>query len=154
MTVKARSACKDGAASAEDGRSAGVIARIADARSHGDFRRNADLRRREGAAGLHRRAHREVEAQARHAQVIDPAAIDADGRVVFGATVELRDSDTDDERDVPDRRRRRGRHQHGKISVSSRSTRALIGKERRRHRRSAGAGPGAREFEVLAVRYG
>jgi len=94
----------------------------------------------------------EVERRLAHAQVIDPAGIDAEGRVVFGATVELADSDTDekvtyqivgdDEADL----------KHGKISVSSPIARALIGKVEG-DTAEVHAPAGVREYEILAVHY-
>ena len=93
-----------------------------------------------------------MEAKLAHAQIIDPTLLDADGRCVFGATVELEDMDArqvfsyqivgDDEADL----------KQGKISISSPLARALIGK-------FAGdvvevnAPGGVREYEILAVRY-
>ena len=94
----------------------------------------------------------EVEAKLSNAQVIDPKLIDADGRCVFGSTVELQDTDSgelvtyqivgDDEADI----------KQGRISISSPVARALIGKY-------AGdvavvqAPGGQREYEVVDVRY-
>jgi transcription elongation factor GreA len=85
--------------------------------------------------------------------VIDPASIDADGRVVFGATVDLEDSASgekvtyrivgDDEADI----------KHGKISVSSPIARALIGKSEG-DTADVQAPGGVRHYDVLAVRYG
>ena len=131
-----------------------VIAAIAEARSHGDLAGERRLRRGEGAAGLHRGPDRRGRApSSRSAQVINPAEIDADGRVVFGATVELADVETgdhvtyqivgDDEADI----------KHGKISVSSPIARALIGKTRQGDTAEVHAPGGVREYEVLAVRY-
>lgn len=129
-----------------------VIAAIAEARSHGDLSENAeyDAAKERQSFIEGRIAH--VEAKLAHAQIINPADLDADGRVVFGATVELEDLESgdavtyqivgDDEADI----------KHGKISVSSPIARALIG-------RSEGevaevqAPSGVREYEVLSVRY-
>ena len=90
--------------------------------------RERRLRRGEGAAGLHRGPHRDGRGEARQRAGDRSASLDAGGRVVFGATVELADADTDeravyqivgdDEADI----------KHGKISVSSPIARALIGK--------------------------
>ena len=95
----------------------------------------------------------EIEHKLAGAQVIDPADLDADGRVVFGATVDLRDAESgtevtyqivgDDEADL----------KHGKISVSSPIARALIGRSEGDVAEVQAPG-GAREYEVLAVRYG
>jgi len=129
-----------------------VIAAIAEARSHGDLAENADYDAAKERQGFIEGRIAEVERRLAHAQVIDPAGIDAEGRVVFGATVELADSDTDekvtyqivgdDEADL----------KHGKISVSSPIARALIGKVEGDTAEVHAPG-GVREYEILAVRY-
>ena len=87
-----------------------------------------------------------------HAHIVDPAAIDAGGRIVFGATVDLEDLETGDEVCYQIVGNEEADIKHGKISVESPIARALIGK-------SAGdiaevqAPAGVREYEVLAVRY-
>ena len=68
-----------------------VIQAIAEARSHGDLSENAEYDAAKERQGFIEGRIAEVEAKLAHAQVIDPAAIEADGRVVFGATVELED---------------------------------------------------------------
>ena len=129
-----------------------IIAAIAEARSHGDLAENADYDAAKERQGFIEGRIHEIERRLAHAQVINPAEIDADGRIVFGATVELADVESgdevtyqivgDDEADL----------KHGKISVSSPIARALIGK-------SAGdvaevnTPGGAREYEILSVRY-
>src|SRR5258707_2896198 len=105
-----------------------VIAAFAEARSHGDLAENADYDAAKDRQGFIEGRIGEVERRLAHAQVINPAEIEADGRVVFGATVELTDVKSgdevtyqivgDDEADL----------KHGKISVSSPIARALIGK--------------------------
>ena len=130
-----------------------VIQALADARSQGDLSENADYDAAKERQGFIEGRISEVEAKLANAQVIDPAALDADGRIVFGAFVELRDADSDesvtyqivgdDEADI----------KHGKISVSSPIARALIGKSEGDTAEVQAPG-GAREFEVLAVRYG
>ncbi len=130
-----------------------VIQALAEARSHGDLSENADYDAAKERQGFIEGRIAEVESKLANAQVIDPASIDADGRVVFGATVDLEDAGSgervtyqivgDDEADI----------KHGKISVSSPIARALIG-------RSEGdtadvqAPGGVRHYDVLAVRYG
>jgi transcription elongation factor GreA len=129
-----------------------VIAAIAEARSHGDLSENAEYDAAKERQGFLEGRIKEIEAKLANAQVIDPKHIEADGRCVFGATVELEDLDAgekvtyqivgDDEADIKER----------KISISSPFARALIGK-------SAGetvevqAPGGIREYEILGVRY-
>lgn len=129
-----------------------VIQALADARSHGDLSENADYDAAKERQGFIEGRISEVEAKLANAQVIDPAEIDAEGRVVFGATVELADNDSgehvtyqivgDDEADL----------KQGKISVSSPIARALIGKHAGETAEVQAPG-GLREYEVLAVRY-
>jgi transcription elongation factor GreA len=129
-----------------------VIAAIAEARAQGDLSENAEYDAAKERQGFIEGRIAEIEAKLAAAQVIDPSTLDADGRVVFGATVELEDVGSggtvtyqivgDDEADI----------KQGKISVSSPIARALIGK-------SAGdlaevnAPGGRRAYEVLDVRY-
>lgn len=129
-----------------------VIAALAEARSHGDLSENADYDAAKERQGFLEGRISELEAKLANAQVIDPTAIDADGRVVFGATVELEDSESgskvtyqivgDDEADL----------KQGKISVSSPIARALIGRQEGDVAEVKAPG-GLREYEVLAVRY-
>ncbi|WP_142805074.1 transcription elongation factor GreA [Tepidiphilus sp. J10] len=129
-----------------------VIAAIAEARAHGDLSENAEYdAARERQAFIEGRIQ-ELEAKLANAQIIDPKTLDADGRVVFGATVELEDMESgekacyqivgDEEADV----------KAGKISVSSPIARALIGKYAGDVVQVQTPG-GLREFEILDVRY-
>ena len=130
-----------------------VIRAIAEARSHGDLSENADYDAAKERQGFIEGRIAEIEHKLAGAQIIDPATLDADGRVVFGAIVDLRDAGGggtvtyqivgDDEADI----------KHGKISVSSPIARALIGKSEGDTAEVQAPG-GARDYEVLAVRYG
>ena len=129
-----------------------VIADIAEARSHGDLSENAEYDAAKERQSFIEGRIAEVEAKLSNAQIIDPAALDADGRCVFGATVELEDQDNgdsvtyqivgDDEADI----------KAGKISVSSPIARALIGKYAGDVAEVMAPG-GLRAYEVLEVRY-
>ena len=129
-----------------------VISAIAEARSHGDLAENADYDAAKERQGFIEGRIGEVERRLAHAQVINPSEIDADGRIVFGATVELVDAGTgvhvtyqivgEDEADL----------KHGKISVGSPISRALIGKGEGDMAEVHAPG-GVREYEILAVRY-
>ena len=130
-----------------------VIRAIAEARSHGDISENADYDAAKERQGFIEGRIAQIEHRLASAQVIDPSHItDADGKVVFGATVELEDAGSgervtyqivgDDEADL----------KHGKISVSSPIARALIGKTEGDTAEVQAPG-GVREYEVLAVRY-
>lgn len=129
-----------------------VIAAIAEARSHGDLSENAEYDAAKERQSFVEGRIAEVEGKLSNAQIIDPKLLDAEGRCVFGATVELEDLESgdkatyqivgDDEADI----------KLGKISISSPIARALIGK-------SAGdvaeveAPGGIREYEILDVKY-
>ena len=129
-----------------------VIAAIAEARSHGDLSENAEYDAAKERQGFIEGRIKELESKLSNAQIIDPRLLDADGRCVFGATVELEDLESgqavtyqivgDDEADVKE----------SKISISSPIARALIGKY-------AGdvaevrAPAGLREYEIIDVRY-
>jgi transcription elongation factor GreA len=129
-----------------------VIAAIAEARSHGDLSENAEYDAAKERQGFVEGRIAEVEGKLGNAQIIDPRALDADGRVVFGATVELEDIDAeqtvnyqivgDDEADL----------KQGKISLNSPVARALIGKFAGDVVEVQTPG-GRREYEILDVRY-
>jgi len=129
-----------------------VIQALADARSHGDLSENADYDAAKERQGFIEGRISEVETKLAHAQVIDPADIDADGRVVFGSTVEVEDLESgerstyqivgDDEADI----------KASKISVNSPIARGLIGKSEGDTAEVRAPG-GLRSYEVLAIRY-
>jgi len=129
-----------------------VIQAIAEARAQGDLSENAEYEAAKDKQGFIEGRILEIEGKLAAAQVIDPATLDADGRVVFGSTVELEDEGSgsrvtyqivgDDEADL----------KLGLISISSPIARALIG-------RSAGdvaevkAPGGLKSYEIIEVRY-
>ncbi len=129
-----------------------VIAAIAEARSHGDLSENAEYDAAKERQGFVEGRIQEVEGKLGNAQIIDPRALDADGRVVFGSTVELEDVDGeqtvtyqivgDDEADL----------KQGKISLNSPVARALISKFSGDVVEVQTPG-GRREYEILDVRY-
>jgi transcription elongation factor GreA len=129
-----------------------VINAIAEARAQGDLSENAEYEAAKERQSFIEGRIQDLEGKLGNAQIIDPKLLDAEGRVVFGATVELEDLSAggsvvyqivgDDEADIKD----------NKISVSSPIARALIGKfEGDVAEFQAPGGP--REYEVLAVRY-
>ena len=129
-----------------------VIQAIAEARAQGDLSENAEYEAAKDKQGFIEGRILEIEGKLAAAQVIDPATLDADGRVVFGSTVDLEDESSgtrvtyqivgDDEADL----------KLGLISISSPIARALIG-------RSAGdvaevhAPGGLKSYEIIEVRY-
>jgi transcription elongation factor GreA len=129
-----------------------VIQALAEARSHGDLSENADYDAAKERQGFLEGRISEVESKLANAQVIDPSEIDADGLIVFGALVEIEDSEGghrrsyqivgDDEADI----------KQGKISISSPIARALIGKHPGDVAEVKAPG-GVREYEILDVKY-
>jgi transcription elongation factor GreA len=129
-----------------------VIAAIAEARSHGDLSENAEYDAAKERQGFIEGRIQEVEGKLSNAQIIDPALLDADGRCVFGATVEMEDQDSgdtvtyqivgEDEADI----------KSGKISFNSPVARALIGKYAGDIAQVQAPG-GLREYEIIDVRY-
>ncbi|MBP0591815.1 transcription elongation factor GreA [Paraburkholderia sp. LEh10] len=129
-----------------------VINSIAEARAQGDLSENAEYDAAKEKQGFIEGRIAEIESKLAAAQIIDPCALDAEGRVVFAATVDLEDLDSgdsvtyqivgDDEADL----------EHGLISVSSPIARALIGKSEG-DVASVQAPGGVREYEIIAVRY-
>ena len=129
-----------------------VITAIAEARAQGDLSENAEYDAARERQGFIEGRIAELEGKLANAQIIDPKLLDAEGRIVFGATVELEDLEAgtnvtyqivgDDEADIKD----------GKISVSSPIARALIGKYAGDEVEVKAPG-GIREYEVLDVRY-
>lgn len=129
-----------------------VITAIAEARSHGDISENAEYDAARERQGFIEGRIMELEGKLGSLQIIDPASVDAAGRIVFGATVELEDQSSgelvkyqivgDDEADI----------KAGLVSVSSPIARALIG-------RSEGdlaqviAPAGKREYSIVSVAY-
>ena len=129
-----------------------VIAAIAEARAHGDLSENAEYDAAKERQGFVEGRIQEVEGKLSNAQVIDPKLLDADGRCVFGATVDIEDQDSgetasyqivgEDEADIKTR----------KLSVASPMARALIGKYAGDIAQVQTPG-GIREFEIIDVRY-
>ncbi len=129
-----------------------VIAAIAEARAQGDLSENAEYEAAKDRQGFIEGRIMEGEGKLSAAQIIDPATLDAGGRVVCGATVELEDEETgatvtyqivgEDEADL----------KHGLINVSSPIARALIGKEEGDVAVVMAPG-GERSYEIVAVKY-
>ena len=129
-----------------------IIDAIAEARAHGDLKENAEYHAAREMQGFIEGRIKELEYTLSHAQVIDIASLNAGSRIVFGATVELADVDTDDkvtytivgdlESDIKQRL----------ISISSPVARALIGKHEG-DTVTIDAPGGQREYEITGVRY-
>ena len=128
-----------------------VIQAIAEARAQGDLSENAEYDAAKDRQGFIEGRIKEVEGKLAAAQIIDPSSLDADGKVVFGATVELEEDSGEqvtyqivgeDEADL----------KQGLINVGSPIGRALIGKEVGDTAEVQAPG-GARHYEIIAVKY-
>ena len=129
-----------------------VIGAISEARAQGDLSENAEYESAKDRQGFIEGRIQEVEGKLSAAQIIDPSELDAGGRVVFGATVELEDEDSgervkyqivgEDEADL----------KLGLINISSPIARALIGKEEGDMAVVQAPG-GEKSFEIVAVSY-
>ncbi|MHB1092660.1 transcription elongation factor GreA [Thiobacillus sp.] len=129
-----------------------VIQAIAEARAQGDLSENAEYDAAKEKQGFIEGRIADLEGKLANAQIIDPTTLDADGRIVFGATVELEDIESgdtvtyqivgDDEADI----------KQGMISVSSPIARALIGKYTG-DSVDVQAPAGVRQYDVLGVLY-
>ncbi len=129
-----------------------VIQAISEARAQGDLSENAEYDAAKDKQGFIEGRILELESKLAAAQVIDPAKLDAGGKVVFGATVDLEDEDSgakvtyqivgDDEADL----------KLGLVSISSPIARALIGKEAGDVAEVVAPG-GVKHWEIVEVRY-
>ena len=129
-----------------------VIASIQEARTHGDLSENAEYEAAKERQSFIEGRIAELEGKLANAQIINPAHVDADGRCVFGATVDLVEVGSgetvtyqivgDDKADI----------KGGKISISSPIARALIGKYSGDVAEVTAPG-GIKEYEILDVKY-
>jgi len=129
-----------------------IIQSIAEARAHGDLKENAEYHAAKDQQGFVEARIKEIEAKLSNTQVIDVTTVDAKGKIVFGATVELLDEQTgkeivyrivgEDEADIKD----------GLISFTSPIARALIGRNEGDDVSFSAPG-GEKRYEVIQVRY-
>ncbi len=129
-----------------------VINAIAEARAQGDLSENAEYDAAKDRQGFIEGRIQEIEGKLSAAQVIDPSQLDAGGKVVFGATVELEDENSgeqvkyqivgEDEADL----------KLGLVNISSPIARALIGKEEGDTAEVQAPG-GVKRYEIVAVQY-
>ena len=131
---------------------AAVIAAISEARSHGDLSENAEYDAAKDRQAFVEGRIVELEGKLSTAQIIDPSSLNAEGRVVFGATVDLESEDTgakvtyqivgEDEADI----------KYGLVNISSPIARALIGKSEGDVAEVQAPG-GVKSYEIVTVRY-
>lgn len=129
-----------------------IVAAISEARAHGDLKENAEYHAAKEQQSFTEGRIADIEGKLSNAQIIDVTSIDAGGKVIFGATVEIEDIDSEDvviyqivgvdEADIKERR----------ISINSPIARALIGKEVE-DVVTVITPSGDKEFEILSIEY-
>lgn len=129
-----------------------IIQAIAEARAQGDLSENAEYDAAKDRQGFIEGRIQEIEGKLSAAQIIDPSALDAGGKVVFGSTIELEDEETgdkvtyqivgEDEADI----------KAGRVNISSPIARALIGKDEGDTAEVQAPG-GIRRYEIISVMY-
>ena len=129
-----------------------VIQAIAEARAHGDLKENAEYHAAREQQGFIEGRIKEIEGKLSHAQIIDVRTLNADGRVVFGATVDVYEDEEDAEHTFQIVGDDEADYKEGLISVSSPIARALIGKSEG-DVAEVQTPNGFRHMEIVAVRY-
>jgi len=129
-----------------------IVEAIATAREHGDLKENAEYHAAREQQSFAEGRINEIESKLANAQVIDVTTVDAKGKVIFGATVEIEDLETEkkvtyqivgqDEADIKE----------GRISVGSPISRALIGKELE-DVVTVKTPSGNIDYEILSIKY-
>jgi transcription elongation factor GreA len=129
-----------------------VINSISEARAQGDLSENAEYDAAKDRQGFIEGRIQEIEGKLSAAQIIDPASLDAGGKVVFGSTIELQDEDSgekatyqivgEDEADI----------KQGRVNIGSPIARALIGKDEGDSAEVQTPG-GIKRYEIIAVMY-
>ena len=152
LTVRGAEKLKDELARLKGVERHAVIQAISEARAQGDLSENAEYEAAKDKQGFIEGRILEIESKLAAAQIIDPKTLNAEGRIVFGSTVDREDEDTgakvtyqivgDVEADL----------KQGLISISSPIARALIGKESGDVAEVVAPG-GLRHYEIVGVRY-
>jgi len=129
-----------------------IVAAIAEARAHGDLKENAEYHAAREQQGFCEGRIKDIDGKLSNAIIIDVTKTSADGKVVFGATVDLMDEDSgeeisyqlvgEDEADI----------KQGKISITSPVARALVGKQEGDIVDVKTPG-GDKSYEILEVKY-
>ncbi|HWY25075.1 MAG TPA: transcription elongation factor GreA [Nevskia sp.] len=129
-----------------------IIAAIDEARSHGDLRENAEYHASREQHGFNEGRISEIEAKLSDAQIVDVTTLPKSGRIVFGTTIDLADTDSGDELRYQIVGEDEADIKKGLISVNSPIARALIGKNAGDVVQVKTPG-GTREFEIIKVQY-
>jgi transcription elongation factor GreA len=129
-----------------------IVNAIAEARAHGDLRENAEYHAAKEQQGFAEGRIAQLESYLSNAQIIDTGKLNANGRVVFGATVDLSNVSTAEEVRYQIVGELEADVESGLISISSPIARAMIGKEEGEVVMVAAPG-GEVEYEILLVQY-
>jgi transcription elongation factor GreA len=129
-----------------------VIAAIAEAREHGDLKENAEYHAAREEQGFIEGRIKQLEGELSHAEIIDITKLNAGSKVVFGATVELSDVESDEEKRYQIVGDLEADIKLGLIAISSPLARALIGKLEG-DAVTIDAPAGQREYEIVSVQY-
>lgn len=152
MTLRGAQALREELRILKSERRPRIIASIAEARAHGDLKENAEYHAAREQQSFVEGRIAEIESKLGNAQIVDVTTLNADGRVVFGATVELEDAESgealryrivgEDEADA----------KQGLISINAPLVRALIGKHEGDVAQVQAPG-GTRELAIIKVLY-
>ncbi len=129
-----------------------VIAAIAEAREHGDLKENAEYHAAREEQGFIEGRIKQLEGELSHAEIIDISKLNAGSKVVFGATVELADVESDEEKRYQIVGDLEADIKLGLIAISSPLARALIGKLEG-DAVTIDAPAGKRDYEIVSVQY-
>lgn len=129
-----------------------VIAAIAEARAHGDLKENAEYHAAREQQSFIEGRIADINGKLGNAQIIDVTQVDANGKVVFGATVDLADEETGDEITYQIVGEDEANIKQGLISVTSPIARALIGKMEGDIAEVQAPG-GTKTYEIVEVKY-
>lgn len=129
-----------------------VIHAIAEARAHGDLKENAEYHAAREQQGFIEGRIKRLEGELSNSQIIDVSALNVGSKIVFGATVDLLDLDTDEKKTYQIVGDLEADIKLGLVAISSPVARALIGRNEG-DEVSIDAPAGTREYEIAAVRY-
>jgi transcription elongation factor GreA len=129
-----------------------IIAAISEARAHGDLKENAEYHAAKEQQSFAEGRIAEIEGKLANAQIIDVTKVDANGKVVFGATVDIEDLDSEKRVTYQIVGEDEANIKEGRISIGSPIARALIGKEVE-DVVTVKAPAGNVEYEIIAIHY-
>jgi transcription elongation factor GreA len=129
-----------------------IAEEIAEARAHGDLKENAEYHAARDKQGLLEARIRHIENVLSNAQVIDISKVHANGKIIFGATVELLNVESDETVTYQIVGDEESDLEHNKISVNSPIARALIGKEEG-DEVVVKAPSGNLDYEIISISY-